>query len=237
MPTLDTPFAPHPTAARPLTGLTVLVVEDSRFASEAVRLLCLKSGARIRRADSLGAAQRHLTVYLPSVVIVDLGLPDGSGTDLIRQLAGAAQRIPVILATTGDDRMLVAAMDAGADGALSKPIESLGVFQRAVLDVLPPDQQPVGLRLAPSEVVSPDPLAFHDDLAHVAEVLRVNPDGRTLDYAVRFLAGVARSAHDDILEQAAQSVARRRDRGQSVGQDLARVAGLLQDRLGNRALI
>jgi CheY-like chemotaxis protein len=233
----DTPFAPGPTAARPLAGLTVLVVEDSRFASEAVRLLCLKSGARIRRADSLAAAQRHLTVYLPSVVIVDLGLPDGSGVDLIRQLAGAAQRIPVILATTGDDRLLVAAMDAGADGALGKPIESLGVFQRAVLDVLPPEQQPSGLRLAPSEVVAPDPLAFHDDLAHVAEVLRDGADAPTLDYAVRFLAGVARSAHDDILEQAAQSVARRRDRGQAVGPDLARISWLLRDRLENRAVI
>ena len=68
-----------PTAERPLLGLTVLVVEDSRFACEAMRLLCLRSGARIRRADSLKSARRHLSVYRPSIVVVDLGLPDDFG--------------------------------------------------------------------------------------------------------------------------------------------------------------
>ena len=90
-----------PTADRPLQGLTVLVVEDSRFASEAIRLLSLRSGARIRRADSLRAAHRHLRVYRPSIVIIDMGLPDGCGADLIRELAADTVRVPVLLAMSG----------------------------------------------------------------------------------------------------------------------------------------
>ena len=82
---------------RPLTGLTVLVVEDSRIASEAVRLLCLRSGARIRRADSLRAASRHMAAYRPAVVIVDLGLPDGNGAELIAAIASTTPRVPVLL--------------------------------------------------------------------------------------------------------------------------------------------
>ena len=91
-----------PTARRPLLGLTVLVVEDSRFACEAMRLLCLRSGARIRRADSLQHARRHLAVYRPAVVIVDLGLPDGSGESLIADLAMGVPRVDVVLGTSGD---------------------------------------------------------------------------------------------------------------------------------------
>ncbi|MFC3118515.1 response regulator [Jhaorihella thermophila] len=106
---------PHhmPTPSRPLMGWTILVVEDSLYASDAVRLLCLRSGARIRRADCLASARRHLQVYRPSAIIVDLGLPDGSGLGLIAELNAAVPRIPVIIAVSGEDTVAQAALDAG----------------------------------------------------------------------------------------------------------------------------
>ena len=59
--------------APPLRGITILAVEDSRFASEALRLMCNRLGARLRRAETLSAAHSHLRLYRPDLVIVDLG--------------------------------------------------------------------------------------------------------------------------------------------------------------------
>ena len=98
-------FASFTTASvsRPLLGMTVLAVEDSRFASDALRQMCVHSGARIRRADCLRSARRHLKVYRPSVMLVDLGLPDGSGLDLIEEMNRTTPRVEIILGMSGDD--------------------------------------------------------------------------------------------------------------------------------------
>lgn len=216
---------------RPLTGLTVLVVEDSRFASEAVRLLCLRSGARIRRADCLRTAARHLQTYRPAVVIVDMGLPDGNGAELIAQMAALRPRVPVVLGMSGDPDNEAAAMEAGADGFLTKPVESLSHFQHLILSALPREAQPTGLRVVNSDVIQPDRGALRDDLAHVAEVLSAASDTTAIDYIARFLAGVARSARDEPLEEAATALARDHSAGRALAADLARISGLVQDRL------
>lgn len=200
-------FKPRPTAQRPLLGLTVLVVEDSRFASEALRLLCLRSGARIRRADSLAAAERHLTVYRPTVAIVDIGLPDGSGLDLIRRLNEARPRVTALLGTSGNDRDQAEAevMAAGADGFLAKPLEHLAGFQTAILSHLPTEMHPTRPRNADTTAINPDALAYREDLSHAAALLQ--SDQPPIGYLRPFLIGIARVAHDDLLEQRAAEMA------------------------------
>lgn len=223
-----------PTAARPLRGLTVLVVEDSLFASEAIRLLCLHSGARIRRADSLANARRHLAVYRPSVVIVDLGLPDGSGADLIAQLHGATPRVDVLLATSGDPEAEVEARLAGADGFIAKPIAGIAAFQSAILEHLPRNRQPPGPRSISTETVVPDGLAYREDLASVAQTLTGEEEDGALAYITQFLGGVARSAGDDDLSDAVAAVAARQRTGGLLRSDVARLAAMVQDRLAQQ---
>ncbi|WP_420011283.1 response regulator [Tateyamaria sp.] len=231
------PNYPAPTAMRPLLGLTVLVIEDSRYACEAMRLLCLRSGARIRRADTLRAARRHLQVYRPSVAIIDLGLPDGSGADLIAELAQASPRPEVILGTSGDDNGEAAAMEAGADGFLAKPVTALALFQDRILANLPDDRRPTGPRAVTQDVVNPDPIAYRDDMAHVADVLDSDGDTRTLDYIAQFLGGVARSAEDNDLILAADALAAKCARGDAAASEAAVVAGLVQQRLAEKIAI
>lgn len=227
----------EPSAQRPLLGLTVLVVEDSRFACEAMRLLCLRSGARIRRADCLASARRHLMAYRPTVVIVDLGLPDGSGLDLIREVAGRSPRVPALLGTSGDGGAEGAALAAGADGFLAKPIESLSAFQTAVLAALPATPRPISAGAGETEDrVTPDPLALRDDLAHAADMLGHRPAGEKLDYLAQFLSGVARSAHDAPLQAAAEALARERLAGRGTGMPVSRISGLVRDRLASGAI-
>lgn len=221
-----------PSHQRPLLGMTVLAVEDSRYASEALRLMCLRSGARIRRADCLASARRHLSVYRPSVVIVDPGLPDGSGIDLIADLARAVPRVGVILASSGDPDTRPAAVAAGADGFLAKPTLSVGRFQQEMLRHLPRDRCPAGPYALSEEMIAPDPLAYRDDLEHVRSLLEDMPERATQTYVTQFLLGVARVAGDDVLAEAAAGLS---GFGSEAG--IARILSLIETRLAARVAL
>jgi hypothetical protein len=86
----------------------------------------------------------------------------------------------------------------------------------------------------PSEEVTPDPIAFQDDMAHVAEFLESREDDTTLDYIVQFIGGVARSAKDHDLASAAAALAQSRSKGRTVPSEVAHLTGLVQDRLAMR---
>jgi DNA-binding response OmpR family regulator len=218
-----------PTAERPLLGTMILLVEDSRHACEALRLICHRSGARIRRAESLASAARHLRSYRPRVAVIDLGLPDGSGLDLIATLAKAEPAIDGIIATSGDDTLADAAKQAGAHVFLPKPLTSIRAFQSAVLALLPKDQRPAKVAQPKQDRVEPDPVALRDDLALVSELLHQAPDAKTLDYLSNFLTSLGKDACDSGLQRLAEDL---RKIGEGAGdQALAEVTRTIEDRM------
>jgi CheY-like chemotaxis protein len=179
-----------------LFAVTILLVEDSRSASEAIRLMAAESGARVRRADSLYAAARHLAIYRPNVVMVDLGLPDGDGMALIRHLGTATPPIGGVIALSGNDRSewQAEALASGAAACLEKPIGGLRAFQDVILSVLPDAEtrRPDGrdLTLAGRASVR---AAFEEDLRRALSLLAVAVPGRdaeTIAYCAQFLGSV-----------------------------------------------
>lgn len=185
----------------PMRGMTVLAVEDSRFASDALRLMCRRLGARLRRAESLQAAGAHLRLYRPDLVIVDLGLPDGRGEALIHDLVTRRPRV-VVLGMSGDPAGREMALAAGADGFMDKPLKSFAAFRAMVRCHLP------GMAVSSGEDDAdpvPDALALRDDLAHAAALLEDGIAAAARDYVAGFLRGVAHHAHDPALAEAAGS--------------------------------
>ena len=224
MPQPESP--PSPTLfgpALPMQGLTLLAVEDSRFACEALRLMAQRSGARLRRAETLRDARRHLAIYRPDLVLVDLGLPDGPGTSLIRDLA-LAPGGPVVLGLSGDPSGRGAALAAGAAGFVEKPIGGLAEFQSVILRHLPGRSDQMADPATPTP--EPDRLALREDLARAAGMLAQGPDAGQRAYLARFLTGIARSTRDSALARAAADLP---------GADAARLAhlsGLVALRIG-----
>ncbi len=194
----DGPSLTAPTSL-PLRGVTVLAVEDSRFASDALRLILTRAGARLRRTETLSAAQVHLACYRPDLVIADLGLPDGRGEDLIA--AASARGIPV-LAVSGHPEGREAAMDAGAVAFFDKPFPSVAGFLRLVEQLLTgrgPEAEPPLV-----EVSGGDPIALRDDLTRAAALVEEAADPV---YVAGFVRGLARSIGDRALEEAAVAAA------------------------------
>ncbi|MGP9791543.1 response regulator transcription factor [Roseinatronobacter sp. NSM] len=179
-------------------GGTLLLVEDSHVASDSIRLMFRGAGARLRRVDSLRAAQQHLDLYTPDAVIVDIGLPDGCGLDLIAELDRRRPRVGLIVATSGQPDLADSALDAGADHFLPKPIASVQDF-RGIL-------APVFFNLRHHNAAMPTPThdsaALRDDVYMACDLLQGSSAGAQRAYALQFIDALGRSLGDSALMSA-----------------------------------
>ena len=99
----------------------ILIVEDEANIRRFVGIALQDEGFQVFEADSVKRALIHAASRQPDLVIVDLGLPDSDGKQLIRELRGWLA-VPILVLSARDrEEEKVAALDAGADDYLTKP--------------------------------------------------------------------------------------------------------------------
>lgn len=114
----------------------LLLVEDDRMLGDALAAALAQDGWSIDRAEDAAAARLALVDHGYTAVLLDLGLPRGSGLDVLASLRQRYDTTPVLIITARDqlsDR--VRGLDAGADDYIVKPFEAgeLGARLRAVV--------------------------------------------------------------------------------------------------------
>ena len=113
----------------------VAIIEDDARIREALARTLGERGHAVRSSSTGMAGLQDVIDDPPDVVVLDLGLPDLDGTELLKMLR-AVSAVPVIVATArDDDGDIVATLDAGADDYVVKPYtaEQLDARIRAVL--------------------------------------------------------------------------------------------------------
>lgn len=107
------------TASEP--NATVLLVEDDDQIRRFLRATLPAHGYRLLEAETGAAGLTQAATRLPDLVLLDLGLPDLDGLEVVRRIREWSAMPVVVLSARGLERDKVAALDAGADDYLTKP--------------------------------------------------------------------------------------------------------------------
>jgi len=190
-----------------MSAATILVVDDEAAIRRLVRGTLTRAGYDVVEADTARAALSAMTIDKPDLVLLDLGLPDRDGLELIPLIKGKAALIVVSARDQTGEK--VAALDLGADDFVTKPFDSDELLARIR----------TGLRHrlaseAEAEVITVGPITIDLALRRVrrgGEEVRLTPKeyvflaelakhpGRVLTHRQLLRAGWG-PAHDDDVE-------------------------------------
>ncbi len=99
----------------------VLIVEDEPAMRRFLRTALGAQDFRVLEADSAKAAQIAITTQNPEIILLDLGLPDVDGLEIIRQVREWSRTPIIVISARGREDDKITALDAGADDYLTKP--------------------------------------------------------------------------------------------------------------------
>ncbi len=102
--------------------MKLLVVEDNIRVARDIQKFLGEQGFVVELAATVKEASEHISVYEYDLVVVDLGLPDGSGLDLVREIKQETPELAILILTARDsvdDK--VKGLELGADDYMTKP--------------------------------------------------------------------------------------------------------------------
>lgn len=100
---------------------TILVIEDDKYISHFIDLSLSKEGYRVVIAETGDEGMFLFSSYHPSIVLLDLGLPDRDGVDILRELRTFTDVPILVVSARGQEAEKIAALDLGANDYVTKP--------------------------------------------------------------------------------------------------------------------
>lgn len=163
--------------------MRLLLVEDDAGLANALRITMQSRGDEVVWADSGRSALDAMAHTHPDLVVLDLGLPDMDGIDVLRAIRGWSRVPVVVLSARTDARDKVGALDAGADDYVTKPfgMDEFLARLRAALRRAEVTQSPPVVRTDDFTV----DLAHHKVLRDDHEVRLTPTEWRLLELMVR----------------------------------------------------
>src|SRR3712207_128932 len=147
-------------------GSSVLVVEDTDEIRELVCTVLTRAGMDVRAVASGTACMDELRRSAPDVVVLDLGLPDGDGTEVCRRIRAESECYVLMLTARAEEVDLLIGLAVGADGYMAKPFSPRELVARVQ-----------AMLRRPKVVATPEPAAESDAVRRFDE-LEVDEDSR-----------------------------------------------------------
>lgn len=149
-------------------ALTALVIDDEIQIRRLLRVALESAGYTVHEAETGQAGLAEVAVRRPDVVLLDLGLPDLDGLQVLERLREWSEVPVLILSVRDDEADKVAALDAGADDYVTKPFSTAELLAR--------------LRVAQRRARSVEDLAVFTKDGLVVDLVsrRVTRDGREI---------------------------------------------------------
>jgi two-component system KDP operon response regulator KdpE len=113
-----------------VSGATILVVDDDVQVRRFLRTTLTAHGHAVVEAGTVAEALDAIHRLGPAIVLLDLGLPDGDGLDVLRGLPPGEPPAVIVLSARGQEGDKVIALDAGAEDYLTKPFGASELLAR-----------------------------------------------------------------------------------------------------------